>query len=68
LLVPDSLEVYPIKNYGAVQIGRHLFTRQGEQGSEVAKFVHLWHKTEGGWRLARVLSFDHRPSKDENAR
>lgn len=61
-LVPNSLEVYPIDGYGAIQIGRHLFTREGEKGSEVAKFVHLWQKKDGAWRLARVLSFDHRPS------
>jgi Domain of unknown function (DUF4440) len=61
-LVPGSLEVYPMQGYGAVQIGRHTFARKGESGSEAAQFVHLW-KLEGGvWRLARVLSFDHRPS------
>ncbi len=65
VLVPGSLEVYPIANYGAVQIGRHLFTREGEQGAEVAKFVHLWQEKDGVWRLARVLSFDHRPSEGE---
>jgi hypothetical protein len=65
-LVPGSLEVYPISNYGAVQIGRHLFTREGEQGAEVAKFIHLWHKKDNVWRLARVLSFDHRPAKQDN--
>ena len=61
-LVPGSLEVYPLQGYGAVQIGRHVFARQGESGSEEAKFVHLWKREAGGWRLARVLSFDHRPS------
>ena len=65
ILVPGSLEVYPINSYGAVQVGRHLFTREGEQGSEVARFVHLWQKEDGVWRLARVLSFDHRPSEEE---
>lgn len=65
MLVPGSLEVYPINSYGAVQIGRHLFAREGEQGSEAAKFVHLWQKKDGAWRLARVLSFDHRPAKEE---
>lgn len=63
ILVPGSLEAYPINHYGAVQIGRHWFTREGEQGAEAAKFVHLWQKKDGAWRLARVLSFDHRPSK-----
>ena len=61
-LVPGSLEVYPMQGYGAIQIGRHLFARRGEPGSEAAKFVHLWKREPGGWRLARVLSFDHRPS------
>jgi len=61
-LVPGSLEVYPMQGYGAVQIGRHVFARKGEPGSEEAKFVHLWKREAGGWRLARVLSFDHRPA------
>ena len=61
-LVPGSLEVYPMQGYGAIQIGRHVFARKGEPGSEVAKFVHLWKHENGIWRLARVLSFDHRPS------
>ena len=61
-LLPGSLEVYPMQGYGAVQIGRHVFARAGEPGSEEAKFVHLWKREAGGWRLARVLSFDHRPS------
>lgn len=61
-LVPSSLEVYPMQGYGAVQIGRHVFAKKGEPGSEEAKFVHLWKREAGGWRLARVLSFDHRPA------
>lgn len=61
-LVPGSLEVYPMQGYGAIQIGRHIFAKQGEPGSEVAKFVHLWKQENGVWRLARVLSFDHKPS------
>lgn len=61
-LQPGSLEVYPMQGYGAIQIGRHVFARKGEPGSEIAKFVHLWKRDDGVWRLARVLSFDHRPS------
>lgn len=62
-LVPGSLEVYPLQGYGAVQIGRHVFAKQGEPGSEVAQFVHLWKQDGDTWRLARVLSFDHKPSQ-----
>lgn len=65
-LVPGSLEVYPMQGYGAIQIGRHTFARAGESGSEVAQFVHLWKREGSAWRLARVLSFDHRPSVQRN--
>ena len=65
-LVPGSLEVYPIKGFGAIQMGRHVFTRKGEQGAEIAKFVHLWSYSQGKWRLSRVLSFDHRPMTDQD--
>lgn len=61
-LVPGSLEAYPMQGYGAVQIGRHVFAKAGEPGSEAAQFVHLWKREGDQWRLARVLSFDHRPS------
>jgi hypothetical protein len=65
-LVEGSLEVYPIKDYGAVQLGRHTFTKAGEEGVTIAQFVHLWKHSEGQWRLARVLSFDHRPVTDQD--
>lgn len=67
-LVPGSLEVYPISDFGAIQMGRHTFTREGEPGVEIAKFVHLWRYSDGKWLLARVMSFDHRPmtEQDEN--
>lgn len=61
-LIAGSLEVYPMQGYGAVQVGRHVFAKKGEPGSEVARFVHLWKQENGAWRLARVLSFDHKPS------
>ena len=58
-LVPGSLRVYPIKGYGAVQVGIHRFDERGAATSTLARFVHLWHLTDGEWRLARVLSLDH---------
>jgi hypothetical protein len=54
MLVPGSMRVYPIKDYGAIQIGVHRF------GQTEAKFVHLWRKKNGEWKITRVLSFDHR--------
>jgi hypothetical protein len=58
-LVDGSLEVYPIKDYGAVQRGVHRFIEEGVPTSTVAQFVHLWQKKDGVWKIARVLSFDH---------
>jgi ketosteroid isomerase-like protein len=61
-LVPGTLEVYPIANYGAVEIGVHRFHHPGHEDSEgvgEAKFIHLWQETNGTWKVTRVISFDH---------
>ena len=59
-LVPGSLEVYPISDYGAIQMGEHRFLDRGAPGYTLARFIHLWKRgPEGRWTLSRVLSFDH---------
>lgn len=60
-LVPGSLRVYPIKDFGAVQMGEHVFREAGNATYTAARFVHLWHNVNGTWRLSRVMSFDHAP-------
>jgi len=69
-LVPGTLEVYPLKNFGAVEIGAHRFCDPnkfktcGEKDSGIAKFVMLWqHQEDGAWKITRVISFDHVSSK-----
>jgi Domain of unknown function (DUF4440) len=60
-LVAGSLEVHPIKDYGAIQIGSHRF-RHIENGKEeigTFKFLMIWRKKEGKWRISRVISYDH---------
>jgi ketosteroid isomerase-like protein len=63
-LVEGTLEVYPIKDYGAVEIGVHRFystdTGQKEKLTATAKFVHVWQKKNGEWKISRVVSYDHR--------
>ncbi len=61
VLVQGSLEVYPMNGYGAIQMGEHRFVEAGAATSTVAKFVHLWRQDKGRWRIARVLSFEHKP-------
>ena len=64
VLVGRSLVVYPLNNYGAIQMGVHRFVPliKGKP-SEIARFTHLWKKENGQWRIARVLSYDHKNIK-----
>lgn len=60
-LVAGSLEVHPIKDYGAIEIGTHRF-RHMENGKEETgtfKFLMIWQKKDGQWRISRVVSYDH---------
>ena len=62
VLVPGTLEVYPLNGYGAIEIGVHRFYHPGRDSTEQvgeAKFVHLWQQKDGRWQMTRVLSFDH---------
>jgi Domain of unknown function (DUF4440) len=56
------LEVYPMDGCGAVEMGVHRFHHLGPENREPpgeAKFVHLWHNTDGAWKISRVISYDH---------
>lgn len=56
-LQAGSIEVYPIPGYGAVEMGYHRFHGKNDTGSgHFAKFVHLWHREKGHWRITRVIS------------
>jgi hypothetical protein len=59
-LVPGTLEIYPLKDYGAVEIGVHRFTHPNDpQSLGEAKFVTLWQLKNGAWTVTRAISFDH---------
>lgn len=57
----ESMEVYPLPGYGAIQSASHRFCHleNGEMDCGTFKFVHIWQKKEEGWKLVRVVSFDH---------
>ena len=60
-LVPGSLEVYPLKNYGAMEIGLHQF-RHIENGKEEVgtfKFLMIWKQEKDSWKISRVVSYNH---------
>ncbi len=60
-LVPGSLEVYPVKNYGAMEIGEHKFCHEenGKNDCGTFKFAMIWKKTNEGWKISRVISYGH---------
>jgi len=60
-LVKGSLEVYPIPGYGAMEIGEHKFCHleNGKQDCGTFKFVHIWQKKNGEWKISRVVSYGH---------
>ena len=62
-LVRESLRVYPINNYGAIESGTHRFYAlskgKPDRLTETAQFTRVWKEENGQWRLAPALSYDH---------
>jgi hypothetical protein len=60
-LVPGTLEVFPIKDFGALERGTHRFCQFTTGACEgMADFVIIWRLKDGKWQITRVLSFGHR--------
>jgi len=60
-LVPGSLRVSPIKDFGAVATGVHRFCQAGAvQCDGEADFAMVWRLRDGEWQVTRVLSYGHR--------
>lgn len=62
-LTKETMRVYPLNKYGAIQTGTHRFyavrNDQPDRLTETAQFTQVWKEENGQWRLARVLSYDH---------
>jgi ketosteroid isomerase-like protein len=60
-LVQGSLEVYPLKDYGAIEVGTHRFCHQenGKDDCGSFKFVMVWRNTGNSWKVSRVISYGH---------
>ncbi|HTI59622.1 nuclear transport factor 2 family protein [Mucilaginibacter sp.] len=58
VLVPGSIEVYPIGNWGAVEIGLHRFINhvESETPSKPDKFIVIWRLRDNKWQITKVVS------------
>ena len=64
-LIPDTLKVYPVKDFGAISQGVHRFCQVASGQCEgLADFVIIWRRQAGQWQITRVLSYGHRASAD----
>ena len=62
-LAADSLQVFPLSTYGAIETGIHFFceTKNAKcpDGSGVGRFFHIWENKNGEWKVTRIVSYDH---------
>jgi hypothetical protein len=60
-LEKGSLEVYPVKDFGAIETGMHTFCHweSGKQDCGTFKFVHIWKHRNGEWKITRIITYDH---------
>ena len=58
VLVPGSIEVYPIGDWGAVEVGLHRFINhvESETPSKPDKFIVIWRHRNNQWQITRVIS------------
>ena len=65
-LVESSLQVFPLHDERALEIGDHRFHERGRDGMErwvgQARFIQIWRRVDGWWLAERVISYDHRPA------
>ncbi len=58
-LVKGSIEVYPINNYGAIEMGLHKFHNNQEKENtpaRIGRFIVIWQNKNNQWKITRVIS------------
>jgi hypothetical protein len=60
-LVPGTLEVWPIPNYGAIALGTHKFIHPDRQKEPdgIGKFLIVWKQVDGRWVMTEAFSYAH---------
>jgi hypothetical protein len=58
-LIKGSIEVYPIKDYGAIEMGLHRFQNSEDASSvtsRAGKFIIIWQHKNNQWKITKVVS------------
>jgi len=60
-LVPGTLEVYPLGEYGLLEVCQHRFchTENGNEDCGTFKNIMVWRRDSTGYKVCRVISYDH---------
>lgn len=59
-LIPGSLQIFPIKDFGAIEQGKQKFCwLKSEKCFGEAQFLILWHHMGNRWVATRVFSYGH---------
>jgi len=60
-LIPGTMEVYPIKDFGAIETGQHTFSHveNGKLQTGTFKFMQIWQKKDGVWKVTREITYGH---------
>ena len=60
-LLKESMEVYPIQNFGAIEIGIHNFyvseNGRSEKLDSSLNFIHIWQYKDGKWKIIQIISY-----------
>lgn len=69
-LLPATLKVYPVHDYGAIEEGEHIFCQVATGQCEgSARFLMIWKRDGERWQLTRIVSYGHRAlTEQEKAR
>lgn len=60
-LVPGTLEVYPLGDFGLLEVCQHRFchTENGTEDCGTFKNITIWRKEGASYKVSRVISYDH---------
>ena len=58
-LEPGTAEVWPVPNYGAIEIGVHRFKHPDGSPDGIGKFMILWKQEGERWVMTQTFSYGH---------